>query len=169
MATMSAQPDDRNMVYQAGDYEAVHHQPIWRERANFIFAAYLGVKNGNNEWEQLWGQATESDKFVICCIPFFVRDLALGDVVEIDSNSILKNVVKRSGQVTFRVWIMSSDSVIRQEIKTKLDSMKLLMERSSENLVALSAPDNIEAQIASNYLRNCEELGLLQYETGSTV
>jgi hypothetical protein len=37
------------MKYQNGEYEAVHQSPIWRDRANFVFAAHIGCKDGKNE------------------------------------------------------------------------------------------------------------------------
>lgn len=76
------------MKYKAGDYVAVHSAPLWRERANFIFAAHQGMKEGKNEWEQLWGQALASQRYIVCCIPFFLYDVALRDEVEIDANLV---------------------------------------------------------------------------------
>jgi hypothetical protein len=36
--------------------------------------------------EQLWARQVGDRRFEICCIPFFVYDMALGDVVETDAN-----------------------------------------------------------------------------------
>ena len=47
----------------------------------------------------------------------------------------------------------------------EIEGMKPLMEWSSENLLALSAPE-AEAQRLANYLHSGEQQGLLQYETG---
>ena len=156
------------MKYQAGEYEAVHQSPIWRDRSNFVFATHLGTKDGKSEWEQLWGQKTAPQQFVLCCIPFFARDLALGDVVETDADFVLRQVVRRSGQITFRVWFGSQDSTARQELVREIEAMKPLMEWSSENLLALSASDEVEAQKLADYLQAREEKGLLKYETGRT-
>lgn len=94
------------MKYQEGDYEATHSTPVWRDRSNFFFAAYLGAKDGRNEWEQLWGQKVAPQRFVLCCIPFFVQDVALGDEIETDADFVLQRVVRKSRQVTFRVWLV---------------------------------------------------------------
>ncbi|MHB1259988.1 MAG: hypothetical protein ACYCY4_16750 [Thiobacillus sp.] len=32
---------------QAGDYDAVHVNPVWRDKANFIIAVYLGGERGS--------------------------------------------------------------------------------------------------------------------------
>eukprot|EP01036_Dinobryon_divergens_P005096 gene5096-6758_t len=121
------------MKYQKGDYEAVHPLPVWRDRANFVFAAHLGTKEGKNEWEQLWGQKLAPQRFVLCCIPFFVHDLSLGDEVETDADFVLARVVKRSDQVTFRVWFGNQSPAERDSRVQELDSLKPLMEWSSEN------------------------------------
>lgn len=154
------------MKYQAGEYEAIHNSPIWRNRANFVFAAHLGTKDGKNEWEQLWGQKTGSQRFILCCIPFFVRDVALGDEVETDADFVLCRVVQPSGQMTFRVWFGGQSTAAREELVREIGEANPLMEWSSENLLALSVPEGVEAQRLADYLHAKEQQGLLQYETG---
>ncbi|MDP3871746.1 MAG: DUF4265 domain-containing protein [Methyloversatilis sp.] len=153
------------MKYQAGEHVAVHSSPIWRDRANFVFAAHQGAKDGSNEWEQLWGQEVAPRRFVVCCIPFFVRDVSLGDEVEVDANFVLKRVVRASGQVTFRVWFGGKSGVNRQELLNEITAMSPLMEWSSENLLALSVTQ-ANAPLIADYLQLRENEGRLQYETG---
>lgn len=152
------------MKYQTGDYEAVHEAPIWRDRADFIFAAYLGVKDGNSEWEQLWGQKTARYRFTLCCIPFFAQGIALGDEVETDVDFVFQRVIQHGGQSTFRVWFGAHDKAIRDALVPEIETMNPLMEWSSENLLALSVSDGTEAQRMADYLQAREEQGLLQYE-----
>ena|SRR5437899_3340663 len=157
------------MKYRSGDYEAIHQSPIWRDRADFVFAAHLGRKNGRNEWEQLWGQKTAVPlRFIVCCIPFFVRDVDLGDEVETDADYVLQRVVQRSGQFTFRVWSGGKDLSATQEIQEEIKELGPLMEWSSENLLALSARDTDQARKLADYLQAREGAGLLQYEAGHT-
>jgi Domain of unknown function (DUF4265) len=153
------------MKYQAGEYEAVHKSPIWRDRANFVFAVHIGVKSGENEWEQLWGQKTAPQRFILCCIPFFACDIALGDEVETDADFVLQRVVQRSGQMTFRVWLVAQNSITREELIREIEAMTPLVEWSSENLLALSVPE-AQAQQLANSLHAWEQKGVLQYETG---
>lgn len=42
-------------------------------------------------------------------VPFFVRDLALGDEVETNADLVLGRVIQPSGHVTFRVWFGGSN------------------------------------------------------------
>lgn len=153
------------MKYQTGEYEATHSSPVWRDRSNFVFAAHIGTKDGKNEWEQLWGQKVGPQRFVLCCIPFFAQDVALGDEVEADGDFVLQRVVQPSGQVTFRVWFGGQDAATRQNLVREIEAIKPLMEWSSENLLALSVPQ-AKAQHLADCLRLQEDEGRLQYETG---
>lgn len=153
------------MKYQAGEHVAVHSFPIWRDRANFVFAAYQGTKDGKNQWEQLWGHEVGPQRCVVCCIPFFLHNVALGDEVEIDANFVFQRVVQPSGQVTFRVWFEGQGISKRQDLVHEIEAMKPLMEWSSHNLLALSLTE-AEAQQMADYLQLRENEGLLQYETG---
>ncbi|HXC79910.1 MAG TPA: DUF4265 domain-containing protein [Candidatus Acidoferrum sp.] len=52
---------------------------VWRERANFIISTELPPSDSSKQFEQLWSRQMD-DEFEVCCISFFVYDLALGDV-----------------------------------------------------------------------------------------
>jgi hypothetical protein len=153
------------MKYQTGEHVAIHSEPIWRDRANFVFAAQQGTKDGKNEWEQLWGQEVAPQRYVVCCIPFFVHDIALGDEVEIDANFVFQRVVRPSDQVTFRLWFGSQNAITRQNLVREIEAITLLMEWSSENLLAVSVPE-AKARHFADYLQLRENEGVLQYETG---
>lgn len=153
------------MKYKSGDYEAVHSSPVWRKRANFIFAAHLGMKNDKNEWEQLWGEMRSDGKLELCCIPFFVRNLSLGDIVEIDEDIIFRRVVKRSDQITFRIWFRNITRDKRDEVVQKLEDMSAILEWSSPNLLAVSASRSNSMRIA-DCLHLYERNEWIQYETG---
>jgi hypothetical protein len=154
------------MKYQTGEYEAVHRAPAWRDRADFVFSAYLGIENGKKEWEQLWGKQVAPNKFILCCIPFFVYGISLGDELETDNNFVLHRVVRQGGQATFRVWFGEQDVATRDAIVHEIEDMRPLMEWSSDHLLALSVPDGDKAQEIANYLQAREEDRVLQYETG---
>lgn len=156
---------DQGMKYQPGEYEATHQSPIWRDRADFVFAAHLRTKNGKSEWEQLWGQKIGPRRFMLCCIPFFVQDVALGDEVETDADFVLQRVVRQSGHATFRVWFGGTDAVTRQGLVREIEALSSLIEWSSDNLLAISIPI-AEAQRLADHLQLREREGVLQYETG---
>lgn len=145
--------------------EYVHDDPIWRDRANFIIAAE--VSEGQDEWEQLWARSVGERQYELCCIPFFLYDLALGDVVETDSRYNVQRVVNPSGRYTFRAWLadatVSADLVI-----ARLEQSGALVERSSANLVAIDAPDEDHARRVAEVLDALERDAGVTYETGRT-
>lgn len=155
--------------YRDGDYEATHQNPVWRDKANFIIAAYLGEKDGRGEWEQLWVIRLDDRHFSLCCIPFFVYDLALGDEVETDESYVMTRVTKSSGRYTFRVWFGTSTTTgIKDGVVSKMMQVRADIEWSSENLLAISAADADQAQVVADYLHSQHSVGALTYETGRT-
>lgn len=135
---------------------------MWRERANFVIGAALPEEGRS---EQLWARQLGKNRFEICCIPFFLYDVALGDVVETDANYDLVRVVVPSGRFVFRVWF--GDSFYpRKEVADELSELGALSEWSSTNLLAVDASNEAHAQSIADYLAEQERVGRLMYETG---
>ena len=118
--------------------------------------------------EQLWAKKIESNKFMICCIPFFIYDLSLGDIVETDESYLVKSVFSRSGRFVFRVWLLSEDSAERIAVAENLTKMGALLEQSSANLFAVDASSEKLAAEVSGFMLELEGKGIIQYETGNT-
>lgn len=155
--------------YRDCDYEAVHQNPVWQDKANFIIAAYLGEKDGRGEWEQLWALRLDDRHFSLCCIPFFAYDLALGDEVETDENYVVMRVTKSSGRSTFRIWFGTSTATgIKDDVVSKMMQVGADIEWSSENLLAISAADVDQTQVVVDYLEAQHSVGSLTHETGRT-
>ncbi len=89
----------------AAGSDFAHSEPVWRDRSNFIIGAPLAEEGRT---EQLWARQVGDRRFEICCIPFFVDDAALGDVVETDATFDLMRAVEPSGRYVFRVWFGES-------------------------------------------------------------
>jgi len=72
-----------------------HPNPVWREKANFIIGAQCTNKaDKTNAWEQLWSRKVSGNIFEICCIPFFLYDISLGDEVKTDQDFWILEVLK---------------------------------------------------------------------------
>ncbi len=54
-----------------------HTHPAWQEKANFIIQAEVEHGGANQIREQLWVRQLSDTRFEVCCIPFFIFDLAL--------------------------------------------------------------------------------------------
>ena len=139
---------------------------MWRERADFIIGASLPEEA---RAEQLWvKRLDEPVVFEMCCIPFFLYDVALGDVVQTDASFEFLRVVEPSGRFVFRIWFGDSFHP-RQEIADQLSEIGALLEWSSTNLVAVDAAGAKEAWIVADFLRDQEARGRLTYETGRST
>lgn len=147
----------------------VHVEPVWRERSDFIISAALPEADRPKRFEQLFARQLGDDRFEICCIPFFLFDVALGDIVETSPTEgrkyVLKAVVEPSGRFVFRVWFGES-SHSREAVTEKLSELGALLEWSSVNLLAVDAADADHGQVIASYLAEQERAGQLLYETG---
>jgi hypothetical protein len=142
--------------------DAVHLAPVWRDRANFVIGAPLPEPG---RAEQLWTRQVGDQRFEICCIPFFLFDVALGDIVETDAGYDLVRVVEPSGRFVFRVWFGGSFHP-REAVAEELSELGALLEWSSANLLAVDAADADHAQVIADYLAEQQRAGRLMYETG---
>lgn len=144
--------------------EAQHSEPVWRDRSNFVIAA--GIE-GDREvaTEQLFARQIGPYRFELCCIPFFLYDLALGDVVETDQDYVVLKVVDPSGRYVFRIWFGDTEHP-RDEIVERLIELGALLEWSSANLLAVDARDEDHAQQIADYLAAAEAEDLLLFEAG---
>lgn len=147
----------------------IHENPVWRERADFIILAKVRSETGESRWEQLWARQLNDNRFEICCIPFFVYDLALGDEVETGPEAgkryVIKRVTKPSGRYTFRVWF--TNSAMRHTLPEKITGMGCLLEWQSKdgNLLAIDAESETLAREVADILGDEEALGHLVFET----
>jgi hypothetical protein len=148
----------------------VHAEPVWRDRADFMIMAAL-PDPGPRRMEQLWARRVSPDQFEVCCIPFFIYDVALGDVVRTAGSDghefVVEEVVDPSGRFVFRVWFGDSFQP-RDEVATELVGLGGLLEWSSPNLLAVDAKDEGAAQALADCLAAHEVVEHLVYETGRT-
>jgi hypothetical protein len=148
--------------------EAVHPDPVWRARSNFIIATPIESGHTDVVTEQLWARKVDDRHFELCCIPFFAYNLALGDVVETDESYLVRGLSTSSGRYVFRVWFGESFHP-RDEVVSELESLGALIEWSSPNLLAVDARDGLHAKEVAGYLQAQEDAGRLMYETGKTA
>ena len=149
----------------------VHLSPLLKGKANFLIHAKCGGEGEEVFWEQIWAKQISESEFEVCCIPFFVYDLSIGDKVETQREGqfdyLIKGVVQCSGHITFRVWFGDSNSPsIRDEVIGEALSRGCLVEWHSANLLGISANSEETARQISGYLLELENAGSLSYETG---
>lgn len=149
---------------------ALHLEPIWRNRSDSVVVAELGEFGKPNQVEHLWARWVGQDEYEICCIPFFVYDLSLGDVVQARPDRghgrLITGVRGRSGHVTFRLWFGESHADQEPSLQ-RLEEMGALLERSSVHLVAVDAPDDRIGVLVLRVLTSLQDAGTLMFEAGS--
>jgi hypothetical protein len=149
---------------------AVHRDPIWRDRSDYIVRAIIEDPGDTDvTTEQLWARRIDDRRFELCCIPFFLNDVALGDEVAVDAQNWVTRVVRPSGRWVFRVHIAESEFARRDEIVLDLAERGALVEWSSPGLFAVDARDEPHARQIADYLWARMSAGVLTYETGRTA
>lgn len=151
------------------DHFSTHRDPVWRDRADFIVQAPLQEAH---RFEQLWCRRVSEDTFEVCCIPFFLYDVALGDVIRTEPHAdrryVMSGVVASSGRYVFRARFEGSQLGNRDEVLDRLTDLGAWTEWSSHSMVAVDARDAAHGQVIADYLWEQEQLGRLVYETGRT-
>ena len=151
---------------------ALHRDPVWRKRSDFIISAEIEPGDTGKQTEQLWARKVDESHFELCCIPFFAYHLALGDVVRTESRAsgryVVSEVTQPSGRSVFRVWF-GGTAEPRKDVLDELESLGALIEWSSNNLLAVDAPDRDSAHHLAAFLREQEVQGRLIYETGKAA
>jgi Domain of unknown function (DUF4265) len=153
------------VVHAVTERFSTHPEPVWKDRATFIINAELPEPD---RFEQLWTRQLSNNTFQVCCIPFFLYDVALGDVVETHPQGsrtyVLSRVVKPSGRYVFRVHF--KNRALGGEVADELGRLGALLEWSSPSLLAVDAADLAHAQRVANHLQDAERENRLMYETG---
>lgn len=115
--------------------------------------------------EQIFARQLGPYRFEVCCIPFFVYDVALGDVVETDETYLIRRVAEPSGRFVFRVWF-GGTAHPRDEVAEVLIELGGLLERSSVNLLGVDAENLEVSQRIAEFLASAADDGKLMFETG---
>jgi hypothetical protein len=133
-------PNDRNVV--------VHLTPVWRAKADFLIQGLLDDWEAlTHSWEQVWCKKITAEQFEVCCIPFFLYGVSLGDIVQTKPTFGVDYswdcVVVPSGHQTYRVWFGGSnddDHQIRHKLVDRLLEREVVAEWYGANLLAIDGP-----------------------------
>lgn len=120
----------------------MHLSPAWRSKANFLLFGSIELE-GEERWEQVWARQVADNEFEVCCVPFFLYDLSIGDVVETETRAgrrfVISNRLKVSGLRTLRVWYSTEASTDDKErVLRQLRESGAPTEWHSERLLAFA-------------------------------
>lgn len=151
----------------------IHHHPVWRDRADAIVNAVVEHESTGDMQESLWARKLADGRYEICCIPFFIYDLALGDEVDtaldVAGKLVLRTVVERSGNQTF--WLWFNEPYAREVWDRAYASAAgagCPVEGYNAGLIAFSAASAGQAALVSEALKEEIDKGLLECVSGST-
>ena len=162
------------VVTQSSEF-IVHDRPVWRDHADFVIAAALGEQDLPWRYEQLWARQAGPDLFELCCIPWFLYDVALGDVVATtrsgDRRYVVSKVVQQSGRYVFRASFRGRriTPVAREQVLGALTALGAVLESRSATLVGIDCANLAHAQEVADYLQAQQHEELLECETGRTA
>lgn len=147
--------------------ELQHDTPAWQDQADYAIGARITEANWKDKYvsEQLAAQDLKNGTFMVCCIPFALFDLCLGDIVAVDKDINVKNVVTKGEYWGFRI---ATSSISQQEallnVVGKIDN--IYHEHFSEKLFAIAVQGSDGAQKIADNLRAAQEKSqIIQYET----
>lgn len=148
----------------------VHLSPVWRNQSNYIiFGMIEGTEPLPKSWEQLWAKQVSENLFEICCIPFFIYDLALGDQVQTkefaDKKYVIQKVTRRSGRRTVRVHF-KKDPGKKDELISYVMKEGCLPEWYSQNLLAIDADSSKKFEKLVKFLEEFADGSTVNFEVG---
>ena len=145
---------------------AVHATPAWRAKANFLIKCDLSRCGMSGRSEQLWARKIDSNRFEVCCIPFFTYGIALGDTVQTDEDYLILKVIHTVGHKTLRVAISNPNRIdqIHQAILEHLDRIGSVYESYSCGYVAVDFETQIQEIAIVDFLAGYADSGDLSFE-----
>lgn len=117
--------------------------------------------------ESLWARpSVKPSEYVIDNVPFFVREVTIGDIVRVredDGEHWFESVSARSSNSLVRVVFF--DGADRRAIKEKLIALGCATESlEKHNLMAVSVPSTVELQDIQAFLQVEAEAGRIDFE-----
>jgi hypothetical protein len=149
----------------------LHSTPIWRHKMDFVFDAALGEDCLPRRFEQLVGRQVADQEFEVCCIPFFLYKVSLGDIVATNADYVVERVARQSRRYTFRVFFgdeAGPKDGPRDAVAAHLElELGALLEWYSDKYLAVDAADYKMGQAVFDYLAPFQGAGQLMVEAAN--
>ena len=144
----------------------VHDDPVLRADSNYIAQIALAPFGFDDEVEQVWLHRTADGSATLCCIPFRAYGVALGDSVRISDDSIVTEVLARSGRRVLRALVVDEPDPTRAvtELQQRITDTGLRSEWSGDRHVAIDVPPGLEPSALLDHLDVGEADGTLHWE-----
>lgn len=145
----------------------VHESPALRGDSNYIARADLAPFGLEGEVEQLWLRKLEDGSFKICCIPFRVYGVALGDIVSLSSDgTMVARLIHASGRRVLRILLMANPDAARlaREIEDEVLSLGLMSEWSGDRHASIDIPIDADVNVLLALFERLESESLAAWE-----
>jgi Domain of unknown function (DUF4265) len=119
-------------------------------------------------WEGMWARPIK-DAFEILSVPFYLKNVSRGDVVDANQGDFLKfsDVRSRGGHNTYRLLMENGSHDEVETALTQLRSKALVVELNEAGiLIAVDVPPSIDQQEIDAYLLSEKEAGRWQVQDG---
>ena len=144
--------------------EIQHFNPIWKTRADFIIAGSVHVDD-ETIIEQLWAKRLDSHLFELCCIPFHLYNLSLGDTVHVNDDFVVDQLITPSGRYVFRVF--KEDGSLRgNEMVNQVERLGGAFEWNTDSFAAVDAVNLSCASAIARLLMDLQGAGQIHFDTG---
>lgn len=133
-----------------------------------ILLEYENSTTINREIESVWARPV-TDGYQIDNIPFYAREIALGDVVratsDIDGSLRFRSLVRPSGHSTVRLWFAKGKEKNVSAVREELRKMNCSSEQSDlPRLIAIDIPATVKYEQVRKFFIDGEKTELFEYE-----
>ncbi|MCF6526089.1 DUF4265 domain-containing protein [Streptomyces sp. JJ36] len=124
----------------------VHNEPAVRPDQAYIAVVDLAPFGFSRQMEQIWLRPLNDREYEVCCLPFRVYGMAMGDVVSLDKEARSVNeIVRHSGNRVFRIFFpLSTPSKefhsAKDDVTSAIRDADLQAEWSGDRHVAINIP-----------------------------
>ncbi|MEX5636182.1 DUF4265 domain-containing protein [Parafrankia sp. FMc2] len=122
----------------------IHDRPVVRPDPAYIATVDLAPFGFYGQMEQIWLHPREGERYEVCCLPFRVYGLAMGDIVLLDANArTVVSIAEFSGNRSLRIFIpyavpAERFHAAREAVLFAVHDANLMSEWSGERHVAVN-------------------------------
>lgn len=142
-----------------------HPRAVWGSRSDAAVAVTVPGEPG--VLELLAVRRVAAGRYEVCCLPFLLYEICLGDVVDVDeATREITATVTDAGRFLFRVHTFRSRGGLKaRDVASQVSSLGFAFEIHGRDLVAVDA-DASRGQELADFLEAGEVRGDWEYETG---
>ncbi|WP_405608190.1 DUF4265 domain-containing protein [Streptomyces sp. NBC_01508] len=124
----------------------VHDKPAIRPEPAHIAMVDLAPFGFRGQMEQIWLRPLGGGRYEVCCLPFRVYGLVMGDIVSLDTEArVITEIVQSSGNRLFRVFFPPSIPpgrffAAKESLVSAVRDADLKVEWSGDRHVAIDIP-----------------------------